>query len=137
MELCGNGERMKKNVVTSFALILGGMYVFSAVMLAVLAGILWKADAGSNMVSSAVVIVYVVVNFFGGFLIGWIRGKQKLFWGCLIGACYFGILLLLGVWLMGTELSGNPWIFSGAMICAITGMLGGMLAPARKKSHSD
>lgn len=136
-KICGNGDEMKKNAIVSFVVVLGGMYLLSAIILAVLAGILWKMDANSRMVSGAVIVVYVMVNFLGGFLIGWIQGKQKLLWGCLLGGCYFGILILAGVWVMGTELSGNSWIFSGAMICAVTGMLGGMLAPARKIARSE
>ena len=122
---------MKKTNVGKFLLIWGGMYVLSALLLAVAAGILWKMNADAKAVSGTVVLVYVIVNFLGGFLIGGIQGKQKLFWGCALGICYFAVLLLAGIWLLGTELAGNSWIFSGLMICAVTGMLGGMLAPGK------
>lgn len=105
--------------------------MLSALLLAVAAGILWKMNADAKAVSGTVVVVYVIVNFLGGFLIGRIQGKQKLFWGCALGLCYFAVLLLAGIWLLGTELNGNSWIFSGLMICAVTGMLGGMLAPGK------
>ena len=124
---------MKKNSIVMFLLIWGGMYLLSAVLLAILAAVLWKMHADSGVVSGTIVAVYVVVSFLGGFLIGGFRGKQKMFWGCAIGFCYFVVLLLAGIWLMGTELSGNSWVFSGGMVCSVTGMLGGMLAPARKK----
>lgn len=124
---------MKKNSIVTFLLVWGGMYLLSAVLLSVLAAVLWKIHADSGVVSGTVVAVYVVVSFLGGFLIGGFRGRQKMFWGCAMGICYFALLLLAGIWLMGTELQGNSWIFSGSMICAVTGMLGGMLAPGRKK----
>lgn len=122
---------MKKNSIVMFLLIWGGMYLLSALLLAGLAAILWKMNADSKVISGTVVAVYVVVSFLGGFLMGGFRGKQKMFWGCAIGICYFALLLLVGIWLMGTELSGNSWIFSGCMVCAVTGMLGGMLAPGK------
>ena len=50
-------------------------------------------------------------------------------WGCLIGAVYFGILLLIGLVAGNTTLAGNSWIFSGGIVCAVAGMVGGMLAP--------
>lgn len=50
-------------------------------------------------------------------------------WGCLIGAVYFGILLLIGLAAGNTTLAGNSWIFSGGIVCAVAGMVGGMLAP--------
>lgn len=125
---------MKKNSIGMYLLIWGGMYLLSALLLAVLAGILWKMSADSRAVSGAVVAVYVIVSFLGGFFIGGFQGKQKMFWGCAMGICYFAILLLAGIWLMGTEIHGNSWIFSGFMVCAVTGMLGGMLAPV-KRNH--
>ena len=48
---------------------------------------------------------------------------------CLIGAVYFGILLLIGLAAGNTTLAGNSWIFSGGIVCAVAGMVGGMLAP--------
>lgn len=123
---------MKKIHIGKFILIWGAMYLLSALLLAAAAGILWKTNADASAVSGTVVAVYVIVNFIGGFLIGKIQGKQKLFWGFALGLCYFVLLLLAGIWLMGTELHGNSWIFSGLMVCAVTGMLGGMLAPGKK-----
>ncbi|MCH5267119.1 MAG: TIGR04086 family membrane protein [Lachnospiraceae bacterium] len=121
---------MKGNGVVSFLVVLGGMYLLSALLLAIGAGILWKVGAGSHMISGAVIAVYVIVNFIGGFILGKWRGKQKLLWGCLIGVIYFAVLVLAGVCFMGTQLTGNSWIFSGIFVCGVTGMLGGMLAPA-------
>ena len=122
---------MKKNVAVSFLIVLGGMYLFSALLLGIGAGILWKTGAGSHMISGTVVAIYVLVNLIGGFVLGKWQGKQKLFWGCLVGAVYYGILLAAGVLFMGTQLSGNSWLFGGLLVCAITGMLGGMFAPVK------
>ena len=58
----------------------------------------------------------------------WVKSR-KLLWGCLIGAVYFGILLLIGLAAGNTTLAGNSWIFSGGIVCAVAGMVGGMLAP--------
>lgn len=127
---------MKKNAAVSFFIVLGGMYLFSALLLGVGAGILWKTGAGSHMISGTVVAIYVVVNLIGGFVLGKWQGKQKLFWGCLVGVAYYGILLAAGVCFMGTQLSGNSWIFSGLLVCAITGMLGGMFAPAKSAKRN-
>lgn len=40
-----------------------------------------------------------------------------------------GILLLIGLVAGNTTLAGNSWIFSGGIVCAVAGMVGGMLAP--------
>ena len=61
-------------------------------------------------------------------------GQQKFFWGVVIGAAYFLILFLIGVGVMGTKINGNMQIISGAMVCVISGMLGGMIAPGGKSA---
>ena len=93
---------MKKNVI-SFCVVLGLMYVFSVVLLGIGSVIIWKTGVTAK--------------------------SRKLLWGCLIGAVYFGILLLIGLAAGNTTLAGNSWIFSGGIVCAVAGMVGGMLAP--------
>ena len=122
-----------KNKVCYFFIVLGMMFVFSAILLLLLSAIVWKTDGSSGLLSGGVILVYILSNILGGFLMGRNMGQQKFFWGLLMGALYFGILLLVGVWLAGTKLMGNTQIISGIMVCAISGMLGGMLAPAKKQ----
>ena len=113
---------MKKNVI-SFCVVLGLMYVFSVILLGIGSVIIWKTGVTAKSISMAVILVYVLSCFGGGFLLGKKTGSRKLLWGCLIGAVYFGILLLIGL------VAGNSWIFSGGIVCAVAGMVGGMLAP--------
>ena len=111
---------LKKNVI-SFCVVLGLMYVFSVILLGIGSVIIWKTGVTAKSISMAVILVYV--------LMGKKTGSRKLLWGCLIGAVYFGILLLIGLVAGNTTLAGNSWIFSGGIVCAVAGMVGGMLAP--------
>ena len=120
---------LKKNVI-SFCVVLGLMYVLSVILLGIGAVVIWKTGATAKSISMAVILVYVLSCFGGGLLLGKKMGSRKLFWGCLIGAVYFGILLLIGLAVGNTTLTGNSWIFSGGIVCAVSGMVGGMLAPA-------
>lgn len=121
-----------KNKIGNFLIILGIMFVCSLIMLAVLTLLIWKMDGGSNVLSVGVIAIYIVSNVLGGFLIGRMMGQQKFFWGVVIGAAYFLILFIVGVGLMETKINGNMQLISSAMVCIISGMLGGMAAPARK-----
>lgn len=94
--------------------------------------LVWKMDGGSNILSIGVILTYILSNILGGFLVGKMMGQQKFFWGVVIGAVYFLVLLVVGVLLMDTKFSGNMQIVSSAMMCVISGMLGGMLAPGQK-----
>lgn len=122
---------MKKKI-GNFFIILGIMFLCSLLMLGILTLIIWKMDGGSNVLSVGVIVIYILSNALGGFLVGKMMGQQKFFWGVVIGAAYFLVLFLIGVGLMQTKINGNMQIISGAMVCVISGMLGGMVAPGGK-----
>ena len=121
-----------KNKIGNFFIILGIMFLYSLLMLGILTLIIWKMDGGSNVLSVGVIVIYILSNALGGFLVGKMMGQQKFFWGVVIGAAYFLVLFLIGVGLMQTKVNGNMQIISGAMVCVISGMLGGMVAPGGK-----
>lgn len=123
-----------KNKIGNFFIILGIMFLCSLFMLGILTLIIWKMDGGSNVLSVGVIVIYILSNVLGGFLVGKMMGQQKFFWGVVIGAAYFLILFLIGVGVMGTKINGNMQIISGAMVCVISGMLGGMIAPGGKSA---
>ena len=130
-------ENDMKNKVGSFFVILGIMFLCSMLLLAILSLLLWRMDGGSSLLSGGVIAVYILTNILGGFLTGKMMGQQKFFWGMLMGAVYFAILFFIGVCLMGTKISGNMQLISGAMVCVISAMIGGMLAPSRREPHSQ
>lgn len=115
--------------VVSCLLLLGGMFLISCLLLSILSALVWKMDGNMRFINGGLIAIYMMTSFFGGIVMGKIFGKQKFFWGFLAGALYFGILLTVGMLCMGTEIPGNDRIFPGFMICAISGMLGGMIAP--------
>ena len=121
-----------KNKIGNFFIILGIMFLCSLLMLGILTLIIWKMDGGSNVLSVGVIVIYILSNALGGFLVGKMMGQQKFFWGVVIGAAYFLVLFLIGVGLMQTKVNGNMQIISGAMVCVISVMLGGMVAPGGK-----
>lgn len=121
-----------KNKLRNFFIILGIMFLCSLIMLGILTVVIWKMDGGSSLLCVGVIMIYILSNSLGGFLVGKMMGQQKFFWGVIIGAAYFLILLLVGVGLMETKVNGNMQLISGAMVCIISGMLGGMVAPGEK-----
>ena len=97
-------------------MILGIMFICSMLLLGMITVIVWKMDGGSNILSIGVILTYILSNILGGFLVGRMMGRQKFFWGVIIGAVYFLILLVAGVVLMDTKISGNMQIVSSAMM---------------------
>lgn len=120
---------MDKKSVINYVIILSGMFIASALLLAVMAALIWKTGAGAGTASGCITVVYIVSNFVGGFMAGRKASKHKFMWGIAVSAAYFAIIVLAGVWFMGNKLVVSPEIVTGAMICIISGMFGGMLAP--------
>ncbi|MCD7825046.1 MAG: TIGR04086 family membrane protein [Clostridiaceae bacterium] len=121
-----------KNKLVIFFVILGIMFIGSLLLLLLLSAIIWKTDGTSALLSGGIIFIYVLINILGGFLAGKSMGQQKFFWGLLVGGVYFAVLLLAGVAFAETPVSGNTQLVSGAFVCVISGMLGGMLAPGQK-----
>lgn len=118
----------KKNVI-NYVIILSGMFIVSALLLVVMSVVIWKTGAGAGVVGGCITVVYIISNFFGGFMAGRKASKHKFIWGITVSAAYFAVIVLAGVWFMGNKLAVSPEIITGAMICVISGMFGGMLAP--------
>ena len=127
---------MKKKEIyrNSFSclLLLGAMFLLSFLLLGLLSVIIWRMDGNKEVLSGGIIVVYILVNLFGGFVAGRIFGKQKFFWGMLISLLFFCILCAVGMLVMGTQLQENGRVFPSLMICMVSGMLGGILSPASK-----
>lgn len=120
---------MSKKKGIYFLMVLAGMFLASLALLFLLSLWIWKMDGSMGFLSGGVIAVYIIVNLVGGFLVGKSMGKQKFFWGMVVGAVYFTVLLLLGICLVDTKLAGNTQLWNGAMLCIVAGTAGGMFAP--------
>lgn len=128
-------EKMKKREsMLSFFLVLSGMLLLSALILLVLSAVMLKNAMTPNFVAGGVISVYVISSLVGGFLIGQIKGRQKFIWGGLIGVSYFFVLFLAGKIIYHSGLHFDFQTVSSGLICAVSGMIGGMIAPAVYKS---
>ncbi len=121
---------MKSKNVIGFFSVLMGMLVTSALILAVVSAFMLNGHMNSGFVGGGVIAAYVISSMVGGFCIGQIKGKQKFLWGALMGAGYFLVLLLVGNVVYHQGLAMNFQTVSSGIICVVSGMIGGMLAPA-------
>ena len=121
---------MKSKNVIGFFSVLMGMLVISALILAVVSAFMLNGHMNSGFVGGGVIAAYVISSMVGGFCIGQIKGKQKFLWGALMGAGYFLVLLLVGNVVYHQGPAMNFQTGSSGSICVVSGMIGGMLAPA-------
>ena len=121
-------EKVIKNIV----IILLTQIILTTVILIVSSGIIWKYAYDEKAISAVVTGTYIVVNILGGIIAGKLFKKNKFLWGLAAGVIYFSVLLLFGIVIFKT---GTPGInvVGNALICAVSGMTGGMFGAGTHK----
>ena len=121
-------EKVIKNIV----IILLTQIILTTVILFVSSGIIWKYAYDEKAISAVVIGIYIVVNILGGIIAGKLFKKNKFLWGLAAGVIYFSVLLLFGIVIFKT---GTPGInvVGNALICAVSGMTGGMFGAGTHK----
>ena len=102
-------------------------WVVTALLLLLMALLLFQWELNESKVSLGMNVVYVLSCFLGGIAAGKGGKKKKFLWGLLTGAVYFGTLFLLS-WNMGAEREGILSLFLAGALCLGGGMTGGMIS---------
>ena len=102
-------------------------YFITGVLLLFLALLLYKFHLSDQVVTAAIIVIYILSTFFTGFLAGKKIGHQKYLWGLCLGGIYFAVLVLVSLCIRHSfsDLSQN-FLFT-MFLCLASGMLGGML----------
>ena len=103
-------------------------YILTGAFLALLAFLLYKVGLTENIVSIAIIAIYVLATFFAGFVVGKKLKNRKYLWGLLMGSADF--LVLAGVSMVLGEPAGHlgDSTVTTLVLCAAGGMLGGMVS---------
>lgn len=121
-------QARKESMLIPVMVILVTMYIITGMLLLLLAFLMYKMDLGEPVVNGAIIAIYIIAGFFGGFLIGKKVGVKKYLWGLLMGALYYGVLLLVGV-ILHQGLNGEPvHLLSTMVLCLLSATAGGMIS---------
>ncbi len=122
----------KKNPIMALSLTVTVMYLISAVLLLVLAFLLYQMELTEEMVKIGIIIVYLISGFAGGFLIGKQMQDKRYLWGLLAGIIYYVLLFLFSILAkqgMAEEMAIDLIrMITTLLLCAVSGMAGGMLS---------
>ena len=77
-------------------------FVFTGILLLLLAFLLFKLSLTEKIVSIAIIVIYVVACFVAGILAGKMLKRRRFLWGFVEGAVYFLVLFVLSVILNGS-----------------------------------
>ena len=102
-------------------LITGGLLLF-------LAALLYKLDLSEQLVSIGIILIYVLSALISGMIAGKRAGNKKYLWGLIQGCLYFVVLLIVSLAVKHTVSDLGNNLLTTFLLCAGSGMLGGMLA---------
>ncbi|MGN0376550.1 MAG: TIGR04086 family membrane protein [Suilimivivens sp.] len=103
-------------------------YLFTAVLLLLLALMLYRFSLTERIVSFCITAIYILVTFLVGFLVGKREGTRRFLWGLLMGCLYFLVLTVVSLIVNHGIQSFSAGFFLVLALCAGSGMLGGMLS---------
>lgn len=103
-------------------------YISAAILLTVLAFLLYRMHLGEGQIALGVNAIYILTCFIGGFAAGRSVGQRRFFWGLLTGVLYFCILLAVSCGLHKGFSGDIPSVVQTFIMCAGGGMLGGMFS---------
>ncbi len=126
-------ERMKREdqkgtMLIPVLTVLVVMYAVTGMLLLLLAFLMYRMEPSEPVVSGAIIAIYILSGFLGGFLIGKRAGVRKYLWGLLMGALYYGVLLLVGALLHGGVQTDPVQLGSTMALCLLSAMAGGMFS---------
>ena len=123
-------DKMKNTKIPVFTIlkVLILSYVVTAVMLLLLAALLFKMELSEGIVDGGIVSTYVLSCFLGGFVMGKLQKTRKFLWGLAIGCMYYIVLLAVSLIMKqeGAQVTGD--LLTSMALCIGSGMLGGMLS---------
>ena len=121
---------MQKNPAAAiiFMLFLMLAYLITTVGLMILAFLLFKFPMEESAVSVGIIVIYIASTFLSSFICGKKCKSRKFIWGLAIGSAYFIVLLLLSLVVNESVVALGTNVATSLLICAGSGMLGGMLA---------
>ena len=121
-------QTRKESMLILVMVILVTMYIITGILLLLLAFLMYKMDLAEPVVNGAIIAIYIIAGFFGGFLMGKKAGVKKYLWGLLMGALYYGVLLLVGV-ILHQGLDAEPvHLLSTMVLCLLSATAGGMIS---------
>lgn len=103
-------------------------YIITGILLLFLALLLYKLRLQENVVSIGIILIYIISTFFAGFITGKKIGNRKFLWGLLMGVAYFALLLLVSLCINHTVKDVANHLLTTFLLCAGSGMLGGMIS---------
>lgn len=104
------------------------MFIISALLLLILALLLYRLELSEAVVKVAVIVIYIITGLTGGILMGKKIRDKKFLWGFVAGTVYFGILFAVSLIIKGGAGIEPVKMITTWVLCACAGTAGGMIS---------
>ncbi|MGN1148088.1 MAG: TIGR04086 family membrane protein, partial [Lachnospiraceae bacterium] len=103
-------------------------YILTGGLLLLLALLVYRFGLPEKVVSLAIIAIYLGATFFAGFVTGKKLKTRKYLWGLFMGGMYFLVLVILSLLVNHSFKDVAANFFTVLVMCAGSGMLGGMFS---------
>ena len=118
---------MKKNIL-QWGKVLAVMVGITAILLLLLSLIFYKINLSEKGIAVGIVLIYVIANFVGGFIMGKIKEEKKYKWGIMVGVMFFAVLTMVSLMMTGQLYGSGIKAMWALLSCIGGGIIGGMSA---------
>lgn len=115
-----------KETVLSIIKVIFAQLVLTAVAILLASFITYKLKVNDFGYKVIVMVVYGIVTFIGGMIIGKVKNKRKFLWGALTGGIYIGMIMIVAFAIAHNGESSVVKMVPALITSLIGGMLGGM-----------
>lgn len=103
-------------------------YVVTGILLALLTVLVYKFELDEQLVSAAIVAIYVLATMAGGLVIGKLVKVRRFLWGLGLGLAYFALLMMITLGVYHTLNGDAVNLITALILCSGGGMIGGMIS---------
>jgi putative membrane protein (TIGR04086 family) len=103
-------------------------YIISAILLLIIAFLLYKADISEGFVTVCIILIYCVSSLFAGFMFAKRAICRRFVWGLMAGAAYFVVICVVSAFLEPEFSMLSISCITTLFICTGSGMVGGMVS---------
>ena len=121
-----NGTVYERSLIVLGSLFLA--YLLSFLFILLLAYIFLKAQPSEKIIQGAVIVIYILSTFTGGFFIGKKMEKKQYLWGMFLGMLYFLVVFLISFTLQKDITGQTANLVTVFIMCVLGGTLGGMIS---------
>jgi len=114
--------------IVSLIVFTGVCFAVTGIGLMLMAFFMNRIGLSKDILSIAIIALYAMSAFVGGFFAGKSMKNKKFLWGFLTGTLYFGVIFALSWWINGGVTAEEQKIITTFLLCGGGGMLGGMLS---------